>query len=130
MIQDPASWNYEVKKISATKYQLLFHLYLKAGWHVYSLKPGGDGHEIPPSFVFDNNIKVKLIGAAVEKGKTTTTRLEGIDGKVTYLSGKVDYIQEVTVTCNTKLTGKLSYQVCNTKMCLPPKEKDFAFEIK
>ena len=59
-----------------------------------------------------------------------TTTMAGIDGKVTYFTGKIDYVQEVTVTGNTKITGKSEYQVCNDKMCLPPKDKDFSFDIK
>ena len=131
MIEDPTTWKYEVKKKSATEYQLIYHLELKAGWHIWSLKPGGDGYEIAPSFAFENNPKVKRKGDVTEKGKPTVTTMEGIDGKVTYYSGKTDYIQEVTVTGGpTKITGKHSYQVCNDRMCLPPKDRDFTFEIK
>jgi cytochrome c biogenesis DsbD-like protein len=130
VIDDPTTWTYDVKKKSATDYQLIFHLNIKDGWHIWSLHPGGDGYEISPSFAFDKNDKVKLKGAATEKGKATTTKMEGIDGKITYLAGKIDYIQEVIVTGGTKITGKHTYQVCNDKLCLPPKDKDFVFEIK
>jgi hypothetical protein len=129
MIEDPTAWKYEVKKKSATEYQLVFHMELKAGWHIWSLKPGGDGYEIAPSFTFDENAKVKLKGKVVEKGKATVTKMEGIDGKVTYYSGKVDYIQDITATGSTKITGKHEYQVCNDKLCLPPKDVDFNFEL-
>jgi hypothetical protein len=130
MIEDPTSWTYEVKKKGATEYQLIFHLDVKPGWHIWSLHPGGDGYEISPSFTFDKSDKVKLKGKVVEKGKATTTKMEGIDGKITYLSGKIDYIQDVTVAGNIKITGKHEYQVCNDNLCLPPKDKDFIFEIK
>lgn len=130
MIQDPTTWTYEVKKKGGNEYQLIFHLNLKKGWHIWSLKPGGDGYQIAPSFTFANNSKVVKKGDVTEKGKITTTVMEGIKGKVTYLNGKIDYTQTVTVTGSTKITGKLTYQVCDDKMCLPPKDKDFAFDIK
>jgi len=130
MIEDPTTWKYEVKKKSATEYQLVFHLELKKGWHIWSLHPGGDGYEIAPSFTFDENPKIKFKGKVVEKGKATTTTMDGIDGKITYLSGNTDYIQEITAAKGVKITGKHQYQVCNDKMCLPPKDKDFVFEIK
>src|ERR1017187_6116100 len=98
MIDDPTAWKYEVKKKSATEYQLIFHLDLKAGWHIWSLKPGGDGYHIAPSYTFNNNPKVKMKGSVIETGKKTVTKMEGIDGKVTYYSGKIDYIQDITVT--------------------------------
>ncbi len=130
MIEDPTTWTYEVKKKTGNDYQLVFHLVLKNPWHIYSLKPGGDGYEIAPSFTFDKNANLKLKGKLTEKGKPTTTTMDGIDGKVTYFSGTVDYVQDVTVTGKTKISGKHEYQVCNDKLCLPPKTKDFSFEIK
>ena len=130
MIEDPTTWKYEVKKISSTEYKLIFHLDLKTPWHIWSLKPGGDGYEIAPSFTFDANKLVKMKGNTAEKGKKTTTKMDGIEGKVTYYTGKIDYEQDIIVTGKTKITGKHEYQVCNDKMCLPPKDKDFVFEIK
>lgn len=130
MIQDPTSWTYEVRKKSATNYQLIFHLKLQAGFHIWALKPGGDGYQIVPSFVFDKNDNVKLVGDVKENGKITTGKMEGVEGIVSYYSGNVDYIQEVTAKGPVKITGKNGYQVCNDMMCLPPKDKKFVFEIK
>ena len=127
---DPTTWKYEIKKKSATEYQLVFHLDIKAGWHIWSMHPGGDGMEIAPSFTFDKNPKVTLKGKTSEKGKATTTTMEGIDGKITYLNGEITYTQDVMVTGSTKVTGKHIYQVCSDKMCLRPVDKDFVFEIK
>ena len=130
MTEDPTSWKYKVKKKSATEYQLIFHTTVKAGWHIWSVHPGGDGSLIAPSFTFAKNSKVKLKGEVTEKGKPTTTTMDGIDGKVTYLNGAIEYIQNVTVTGSTKITGTQTYQVCSDRMCLAPKDKDFSFDIK
>jgi thiol:disulfide interchange protein DsbD len=130
MTADPTTWKYEVKKKSATEYQLIFHLDLKQGWHIWSVKPGGDGYQIAPSFTFNKNGAYQAQGGVKESGKATTATMDGIDGKVTYLSGKIDYIQNVKVTGRGKITGKHTYQVCNDRMCLPPKDKDFVFEVK
>lgn len=128
-LEDPTTWTYELKKKSGNDYQLVFHCDLKAGWHIWSLHPGGDGYQIVPSFKLDANANVKAKGEPTETGKTTTTVMDGVDGKITYLSGKIDYVQEVTITGKTKITGKHEYQVCNDRMCLPPKDKDFVFEV-
>lgn len=130
MTEDPTTWTYQVKKVKGNEYELIYHLSLKQGWHIWSLHVGGDGYEIVPSFVMDANPAVKLQGTVTEKGKAVTTKMDGIDQKVTYLTGKIDYIQKVTITGKPKITGKLTYQVCNDKMCLPPKDKDFVFEVK
>lgn len=130
MTEDPTTWKYEVKKKGTGEYQLIFHLNLKDGWHIWSLKPGGDGYEIAPSFDFAANPKVKLKGKLAEKGKLTTLKMEGIEGKVNYMTGKVDYAQDVTVTGSTEIKGRHTYQVCNDRMCLPPKDREFEFEVK
>lgn len=131
MTPDPASWSYEVKKKSANTYELIFHLKLQKDWHIWALKPGGDGYQIAPSFKFDKASGVQFKGTPSEKGKPVTAVMEGIDGKVTYFADGVDYVQTVVVTAKgVKITGKHGYQVCNDHICLPPKNKNFVFEIK
>ncbi|HXS35102.1 MAG TPA: protein-disulfide reductase DsbD domain-containing protein [Flavipsychrobacter sp.] len=128
-ISDPTNWSYEVKKVSGNEYELIFHLSLNEGWHIWAIKPGGDGTLIPPTFDFNKNEKVNLVGEVMEKGKSETVDMEGIDGKVTYLTGKIDYVQKIKADVGTKIAGSHEYQVCNNDMCLPPKKKTFTFEI-
>jgi len=130
MVKDPTSWTYELKKKSATEYDLVFHVNIGPGWHIWSLNPGGDGFQIVPSFRVDRNPAVEVKGKPSEKGTPVTVTMEGIEGKVTYLSGSVDYTQSIVVKGKTTVTGTHEYQVCNEQMCLPPKEKKFSFTIQ
>ncbi len=130
VISDPTTWTYEVKKKTATEYELIFHVKLEKTWHIWSVKPGGDGFQVVPSFVLDKNANVKVIGQVKEIGKKKTEKMDGIDGAVSYYSDKVDYVLTVTIKGPAKITGKQEYQVCNNSMCLPPKKKNFVFEIK
>lgn len=130
LVQDPTTWTYEVKKKGNNQYDLVFHLKLQHGWHIWSQKPGGDGYQLPPVFNIPATSGVKLIGKVAEKGKATTTTMEGIDGKVTYFSDQVDFIQTVQVNGKAKISGKHEYQVCNDQVCLPPKKKAFEFVIQ
>lgn len=129
-IGDPTTWTYEVKKKSGSEYEIIFHLDLKEGWHIWSTTPGGDGTLIAPSFTFDKNDKVSLKGKIKQVGKMTTTAMEGIDGKVNFFSGKIDYVQTVMVKGKTSIKGKHEYQVCNDQMCLPPKDKTFEVGVE
>jgi len=129
-VTDPAKWSYEVKKKSGRVYELIFHLELKEKWHIWSTKPGGDGFEIAPTFTFEPNAMVRYMDSVTENGKKTVTKMEGIEGEVTYLSGKIDYVQEVMVKGDTKVTGTHQFQICNDRMCLPPKDLHFEFLIK
>ncbi len=130
MPNDATTWKYEVKKKSATEYQLIFHLKLDKGWFIWALKPGGDGTLVAPAFTFDKNEKIKMKGSVIEKGKKTEKKLDGISGVSAYYTGTVDYVQDITVTGKTKITGKHEYQVCNYRYAIPPIYKDFVFEIK
>lgn len=130
MIADPSTWTFETKHIKDNHYQLIFHLKLKEGWHIWSLNPGGDGFQIVPSFKIKKNDAVIKLGSFKEKGNAITELMDGVDGKVTYFKNKVDYIAELEVNNNTTLSGTFKYQVCDDKMCLPPATKKCLFEIK
>jgi len=129
IIGDPTTWSFEAKKKDGNHYQLIFHLKIKEGWHIYALKPGGDGTLISPSFTFNKATGLRLIGNVKEKGKLITENMVGIDGAVNMYKLKVDYIQEAEITGTPKITGKYGYQVCNDNMCLPPKTKPFTFTL-
>ena len=129
IIKDPATWTFEVKKKSGNEYNVFFHVKLKEGWHIWSLKPGGDGMQVPPSFTYDKNADVKTKGAVTESGKAITGPMDGVDGNVTYFLNKVDYKQAVTIAKNTKITGEYGYMVCDEHMCLPPKTKKFSIMV-
>lgn len=126
---DPTTWTYETKKISATEFDLVFHVVLKEGFHIFSQKPGDD-FLIPPSFVFKKNSAYKLIGKVIEKGKMKTEKMDGVDNPIHYYEVNADFIQRVNITKPIIISGEHEYQVCNDKMCLPPKKKNFSFELK
>jgi hypothetical protein len=127
---DKSKWRFEAKKKSGNQYELIFHLTLPKGWHIFSLTPGGDGSLIAPSFVFDTNSHLTLIGKVTEKGDLIREKMEGITGMVRMYEGGVDYIQRATITTKDQIAGTLTYQICNDKMCLPPKDKSFVFEME
>ena len=129
MTPDPAAWKVEVKKKSATAYQLIFHLSLKAGWHVYAKAKGMDESLIVPSFSFDKSSGVTINGEATQQGILVSKNIEGF-GPVSMYSDKVIYTQNITAKKGAKITGTYTYQTCNDNMCLPPKTKNFSVVIK
>ncbi len=130
MTLDKSKWKVEAKKKSGNQYELILHLALPEGWHIYALKPGGDGTLTPPSFAFDPNKKVKLTGSILEKGKLISEKIDVIDGgPVNMYKNKVDYIQAATIEGNTKVTGSYTYYICDDNMCLPPSTRNFSIII-
>ncbi len=131
-MEDPTTWTYEVKKKTATEYDVIFHVTLKEGWHIWSLKPGGDGFEIAPSFTFDRNEKIQLKGKLKEQGKLVTQKVEGMPKPLAFYNERADFVQTIVIKNGElkQVTGVQQYQVCNEQMCLPPKTKKFVIEIK
>jgi len=131
-MKDPATWKYEAKRKFGNRFEVFFHIKLEPGWHVYALNPGKDEALLPPVFKFDDNKKVKLVGGPRETTKPIETEMEGIEGVVRYFDGEATFIQEVEVTAGAAVTvtGTYQYQVCNDKVCLPPKTKPFKVIIK
>jgi thiol:disulfide interchange protein len=129
IVKDPTTWTVEAKKKSGNDYEVIFHLKLKEGWHIWGMKPGGDGLQVPPEFKIEKSKTVKANGGVAEKGKAIVGPMDGVDGIVMYFKGKVDYVQHVTVTGNGTIKGSYSYQVCDDHMCLPPKTQPFSVEI-
>ena len=130
IINDAAKWEVEAHKRQGNEYDIVFKLKLKKNWHIWSLKPGGDGLQMPPEFQFDNNRNVKFNGAVTEHGHPVTGLMDGVDGQVTYFHDAVEYRQKATIAKNTKVRGMYTYQVCDDQMCLPPKTVPFTVAIK
>jgi len=130
MVQDNSKLSLEAKKISGDKYELVLHMQIPDKWHIYSFNPGGDGMEIAPTLIFSPNDTVKLIGSVKENGKLVSEHLDGTDGIVNMYKDKVDYVQEATISANTKITCKYTYQVCNDQLCLPSKDVILTVEVK
>ena len=130
IINDAARWDVEAHKKQGNQYEIVFKLALKKNWHIWSLKPGGDGLQMPPEFQFDDNRNVKLTGNISEHGHAVTGLMDGVDGQVTYFHDAVEYRQKATITKNTKVRGMYTYQVCDDSKCLPPTTVPFTVAIK
>ena len=123
MSRDNTRWTFEAKKKTGNQYDLIIHAGMEKGWHIYAMKPGGDGSLIVPSFSFDKNAKVKLTGNVKEKGKLISKVLIPGDPKINMYVGSVDYIQQATITGTGAVTGEYTYQICNDNTCRRPQQK-------
>jgi hypothetical protein len=110
MTSDPTHWEYKVKKLSDDEFELQFHVKIDAPWHIWSLKPGGDGTLIAPNFNFDKSASYKLIGGISESGNKKTVYLDVFEGEVSYLSGQIIYKQKIKALENTTIKGQHEYQ--------------------
>jgi thiol:disulfide interchange protein DsbD len=105
---------------------------MQPGWHLYSQNQPADAVAQPTSFNFTGNPLVVLDGKVKEVGKLQKFRDEKLDVSANQYSGKVDFVQLVKVrgAAKTNVTGKLEFQTCDDKKCLPPKTVPFSIALK
>jgi len=131
-IKDPAIWFFESQKgTSKNDYKFIFHVQLLHGWHLFSQQPG-DSSLLPPVFQFDGAPEVVVDSPILEHGQLTTKLMEGVDSPVHYYEGRVDFIASVHFKSKQKpksVTGTYEFQLCNDRMCLPPKKNRFTFDV-
>ena len=98
---------------------------LKPGYHVNSNTPSED-YLIPLRLTWDAK---PLEVAAISYTKPTMERYEFAEKPLSVLSGDFDIMTRFKVPANAPsglgiLAGKLRYQACSEKACLPPRNVD------
>ena len=106
---------------------------LRDGYHVNSDKPS-DPYLIPLRFTWTSGIaqavEVKFPQPKMEKFSFSETPLSVFDGQ--FRTTTTFKIAAGAPAGPVKVVGKLRYQACNDRMCLPPRTVDVAvpFEIR
>ncbi|HUQ96668.1 MAG TPA: protein-disulfide reductase DsbD domain-containing protein [Chitinophagaceae bacterium] len=128
----PVSWAFSSKKISANLYEVRLTASMQPGWHLYSQNQPTDAVAQPTAFTFNTNPLLSLDGKVKELGKLEKFRDEKLDVSANQYSGKVDFVQVVKVKGATKtnVSGKLEFQTCDDKKCLPPRTLPFSIALK
>ena len=126
---DPVKWSYSVKETSATEAELVFTARLDAGWHLYSQYTDPMG-PIAIEFVFNESNDYKRVGKVAEPKPHTEFEKE-FGCEVKSFSGTVVFRQKVKRLSDKdfKVSGTVSYQLCNDGSCIAPEDHDFSFNV-
>jgi len=132
MTQNPVSWVFTSKKINEKVYEVHLIATIQPGWHLYSQNQPKDAIAQPTTFVFNNNPLLSFDGKVREVGKLEKYRDEVLDVSANQYSNQVSFVQTVKLKGNAKtaVTGKLEFQTCDDKKCLPPKTTNFIIALK
>ena len=130
--QNPVSWTFASKKVSDKVYELRMTATIQPGWHLYSQSQPDDAIAQPTTFNFNNNPLLDFEGKVKELGTLEKYKDEKLDISANQYSNKVDFVQRVKIKgkAKTNVTGKLEYQTCDDKKCLPPKTVNFSIALK
>jgi len=132
LAQNPVSWAFTSKKVGDKLYEIHMIATIQPGWHLYSQNQPKDAIAQPTTFVFNNNPLLNFEGKVKEIGKLEKYRDEVLDVSANQYSNQVTFVQLVKLKGNAKtaVTGKLEFQTCDDKKCLPPKTANFTIALK
>jgi hypothetical protein len=125
-ILNPVTFNYSVVKKGTDLYEVRVKAILEPRWHIYSVT-NPDGGAQPTEIKINDG---KTVGPVKEKGKMKTEFEKEFGVNQKYFESTVDFVQLVKLKPgNKKITGTVSYMVCNDRQCLPPKEVEFKIKM-
>jgi thiol:disulfide interchange protein DsbD len=129
--QNPVAWTFNSKKINDNAYEVQLIATIQPGWHLYSQSQPSDAIAQPTSFVFNKNPLINLEGKTKEVGKLEKYRDEKLEISANQYSQKVVFVQKIKLAgkAKTNISGKLEYQTCDDKKCLPPKTVNFSIPL-
>jgi len=130
--QNPVSWLFSSKKISEQVYEIQMVANIQSGWHLYAQSQPKDAIAQPITFKFNPNPLIALNGKVKETGKLEKYKDDVLDVSANQYSNKVIFSQLVKLKgkAKTAVTGKLEFQTCDDKKCLPPKSVPFTIALK
>ncbi len=125
-----AHWNLKTKTISDDEVELQFTATLDNGWHIYSQHTDPNG-PIGISFQFDNSKDYKRL-SNVKEPKAHEEFDDMFKCTVRSFDKSVTFRQRIKVLTDKdfKVTGTMSYQLCNDGSCIPPDDEPFSFNVK
>lgn len=124
----PVLWSFEAERLSGPEAVITVTADVANGWHLYSQFSGENG-PVPTRFIFNTQDRYQLVGQTEESGRAITFYDSIYEMKVTWLSGKVSFIQKIKMSEPvTRINGKIEYMICNNHMCIPDR-REFIIDI-
>lgn len=128
--QAPVRWEYAKKHLGANRYEVSLTALIQGKWHLYSqFTP--EGGPVPTKIVFANNPMLLVEGAVKEDGRLIEKMEEVFEMKVKYYEDMVVFKQVVKLKkkIKTKVSGTITYMLCDDTQCLPPKTESFSISL-
>jgi hypothetical protein len=115
---------------AGTTFEVKLPLQLREGYHVNSDKPP-DPYLIPLRLTWDSG---PVTAAEIVYPKPENRKVDFFAGPLPVFSGRFELVTRFKVAAAVPpglitVAGKLRYQACNDRMCLPPKTIDVTVPV-
>lgn len=119
---DPIRSSVQLKKGNTAEAEIIFHLKIDKGWHVYSTHLGANG-PIEASFKINKKDGIELVGTLTARGNEITKMDNMFGMKLRYFENSAKFVQKIKFTKPTyRIDGYLEFGACNDETCMPPQE--------
>ena len=125
---NPVSWSFTSKKVGDNEFEIQIAANIQNGWHLYSQLQPKDAIAIPTSITFNKNPLIELNGKVQEDGKLEKFTDKELGISANQYSKQVMFVQKIKLKgkAKTALTGRVEFQTCDDKKCLPPRTVNFS----
>lgn len=129
---NPVTWSFSSKKTGDKSYEIHMTARIQPGWHLYSQEQPDDAIAMPTTFTVNPNPLISKDGKIKEVGKMEKMKDAALGVSANQYSTTVDFVQKVKVKSKVKtnFTGKVEFQTCDDKKCLPPKTVSYSVALK
>lgn len=130
-IYDPVKWNFAVEDETDSTAVLVAEATIEDKWHVYAMNLESDMGPIPTSLNFDKSEDYELIGEPSE-GKPKVSYDPNFDMDLSYFDNSASFKQKIRKLSDkpAKISGFVTFMVCDDEKCLPPSDVDFTYTIE
>ncbi len=125
-----AKWQFSIEQNNADEATLVFTANITEKFHIYSQFLSTTEGPLPTVFEFEKAPNFELIGK-VEEGKHEEIMDEAFQLKLQVFEHTAVFKQKIKILLkeNFTLKGKLSFMACDNRMCLPPEDVPFSFNL-
>ena len=126
-----ATWTFAVEQKDDKEATLVLTATIKDKFHIYSQFLSSNDGPIPTTFEFTPNKNFELIGK-VQEQHAEEIYDEAFQMKLNIFEKTAVFKQKIKILVKEKFSvdGKLSFMACDNRMCLPPEDVPFSFNIE
>lgn len=126
---EPVKVETELKRGEGNEAQLVFHMKIDEGWHVYGMQKVENG-PTPTSINVKEMEGAELVGELEYEGELQKKYDEVFELDVEFFEGEVTFRQGLKLTSDDcRIVGYLEYASCNDQSCLPPTKEEFEYGV-
>ncbi|MBK7856346.1 MAG: sugar transporter [Bacteroidetes bacterium] len=125
-----AAWTFAIEQTSPAEATLVLTANIKEKFHIYSQHLTSSDGPLPTVFEFTPSKNFELVGKTQEE-KGHEIFDEAFQMKLLTFEGVTAFRQKIKILTKEKfeITGKLSFMACDNRMCVPPEEVPYTFNL-